>query len=292
VKIPDFKQHIAMLLVGLLYGTNYSIVKIITPEYILPFGLIVIRVAIATACFWLIGLSVNEKINWRADWVRIVLCAFFGVGINMLFFFKGVSLTTAINGSIIMTLTPVMVFVTSLILLKEKVTLLKVLGLAVGFLGAFLIIYSPGTGISLGNWRGDVLILLNAMSYGVYLVLVKPLMTRYTPITVAKWIFFFGFLLVLPVGWNEFTQIEWQALTAKVYFSMAFVIIGVTVIVYVLNIWALKKVNPSTVGVYIYVQPVFATLIASTFFGEILSIRHLIAALLVFAGVWLVVKRG
>lgn len=281
-----------MLLVGLLYGTNYSIVKIITPEYILPFGLIVIRVAIATACFWLIGLSVNEKINWRADWVRIVLCAFFGVGINMLFFFKGVSLTTAINGSIIMTLTPVMVFVTSLILLKEKVTLLKVLGLAVGFLGAFLIIYSPGTGISLGNWRGDVLILLNAMSYGVYLVLVKPLMTRYTPITVAKWIFFFGFLLVLPVGWNEFTQIEWQALTAKVYFSMAFVIIGVTVIVYVLNIWALKKVNPSTVGVYIYVQPVFATLIASTFFGEILSIRHLIAALLVFAGVWLVVKRG
>ncbi len=281
-----------MLLVGLLYGTNYSIVKIITPEYILPFGLIVIRVAIATACFWLIGLSVNEKINWRADWVRIVLCAFFGVGINMLFFFKGVSLTTAINGSIIMTLTPVMVFVTSLILLKEKVTLLKVLGLAVGFLGAFLIIYSPGTGISLGNWRGDVLILLNAMSYGVYLVLVKPLMARYTPITVAKWIFFFGFLLVLPVGWNEFTQIEWQALTAKVYFSMAFVIIGVTVIVYVLNIWALKKVNPSTVGVYIYVQPVFATLIASTFFGEILSIRHLIAALLVFAGVWLVVKRG
>lgn len=281
-----------MLLVGLLYGTNYSIVKIITPEYILPFGLIVIRVAIAAACFWLIGLSVNEKINWRADWVRIVLCAFFGVGINMLFFFKGVSLTTAINGSIIMTLTPVMVFVTSLILLKEKVTLLKVLGLAVGFLGAFLIIYSPGTGISLGNWRGDVLILLNAMSYGVYLVLVKPLMTRYTPITVAKWIFFFGFLLVLPVGWNEFTQIEWQALTAKVYFSMAFVIIGVTVIVYVLNIWALKKVNPSTVGVYIYVQPVFATLIASTFFGEILSIRHLIAALLVFAGVWLVVKKG
>lgn len=281
-----------MLLVGLLYGTNYSIVKIITPEYILPFGLIVIRVAIATACFWLIGLSVNEKINWRADWVRIVLCAFFGVGINMLFFFKGVSLTTAINGSIIMTLTPVMVFVTSLIMLKEKVTLLKVLGLAVGFLGAFLIIYSPGTGISLGNWRGDVLILLNAMSYGVYLVLVKPLMARYTPITVAKWIFFFGFLLVLPVGWNEFTQIEWQALTAKVYFSMAFVIIGVTVIVYVLNIWALKKVNPSTVGVYIYVQPVFATLIASTFFGEILSIRHLIAALLVFAGVWLVVKRG
>jgi len=281
-----------MLLVGLLYGTNYSIVKIITPEYILPFGLIVIRVAIAAACFWLIGLSVNEKINWRADWVRIVLCAFFGVGINMLFFFKGVSLTTAINGSIIMTLTPVMVFVTSLILLKEKVTLLKVLGLAVGFLGAFLIIYSPGTGISLGNWRGDVLILLNAMSYGVYLVLVKPLMARYTPITVAKWIFFFGFLLVLPVGWNEFRQIEWQALTAKVYFSMAFVIIGVTVIVYVLNIWALKKVNPSTVGVYIYVQPVFATLIASTFFGEILSIRHLIAALLVFAGVWLVVKRG
>ncbi|MEQ8580191.1 MAG: DMT family transporter [Marinoscillum sp.] len=292
MKFPDLKQHAAMLFVGLLYGTNYSIVKIITPEYILPFGLIVVRVAIATACFWLMGLAVKESIHWRTDWLRIVLCAFFGVGINMLFFFKGVSLTTAINGSIIMTLTPVMVFVTSLVLLKEKVTLLKVLGLAAGFLGAFLIIYRPGTELSLGNWKGDVLILLNALSYGVYLVLVKPLMARYRPITVAKWIFFFGFFLVLPVGWSEFTEIHWQTLPAKVYLSMAFVIIGVTVIVYALNIWALKKVNPSTVGVYIYVQPVFATLIASTFFGEILTIRHLFAALLVFAGVWLVVKKN
>lgn len=280
-----------MLMVGLLYGANYSMLKIVTPEYIGAFGFIVVRVVIATIAFWMVGFFIRERIDWKQDGGRIFLCALFGVGINMLFFFKGLSLTTAINGSIIMTLTPIMVFVMSLLLLKEKVRAYKVVGLLLGLSGAFLIIYREDTGTYQGNWLGDLLVFLNALSYGAYLVLVKPLLAKYQPLTIAKWMFLIGVFLVMPVGWGELMDIPWAAMPAKVYFSMAYVILGVTVLVYIINIWAMKRVSPSTVGAYIYVQPVFATLIASIFFGEVLTLKHLVAALLVFIGVWLVVSR-
>lgn len=219
------------------------------------------------------------------------MCALFGVGINMLFFFKGMSLTSAINGSIIMTLTPIAVLIISLIILKERITYLKITGLILGLIGALLIIYQPDLSLTQGDWRGDILIVLNALSYGTYLVLVKPLLTRYSPLTIAKWVFLIGFFIVFPVGWGEFRAIEWSAIPVPAFWAMGYVVIGVTVMVYLINIWAMKKVNPSTVGAYIYVQPVFATLIASIFYDEILTLKHLLAASLVFFGVWLVTKR-
>ncbi|MEQ9304521.1 MAG: DMT family transporter [Marinoscillum sp.] len=288
---PQIVRHLALLAVGLLYGANYSILKSVTPKYIEPFGFIVIRVAVGTILFWLVGLFNKQPIDWRKDGKQVVLCAFFGVGINMLFFFKGMSLTSAINGSIIMTITPIAVLIISLFILKEKITHLKVIGLAMGLVGALLIIYQPDISLSQGDWRGDILIFLNALSYGTYLVLVKPLLIKYSPLTLAKWIFTIGFFIVLPVGWGEFHTIEWATLPISAYWAMAYVVIGVTVLVYLVNIWAMKKVNPSTVGAYIYVQPVFATFIASIFYGEILTLKHLLAAALVFIGVWLVTKR-
>ena len=284
------KRHLALLFVGILYGANYSVVKTVTPEYIAPFGFIVVRVAIAAALFWMIGWGIQQKINWQEDGRRIALCALFGVGINMLFFFKGVSLTSAINGSIIMTLTPIMVFITSALIIKERITGLKITGLIIGFIGAFMIIYQGMDKGYEGDWRGDVLVILNAMSYGAYLVLVKPLLSKYDPITIAKWIFLIGFFVVLPVGWGEFWEIKWRTLPSKTYLGMAFVIIGVTFMVYIINIWAMKRVNPSTVGAYIYVQPVFAVMIASLFYHETLTVIHLLAAIMVFTGVGLIVR--
>lgn len=280
-----------MLFVGLLYGANYSILKVVTPEYILPFGLIVYRVAAATIIFWLIGWGVNEKIDWKADWKRLILCAFFGVGINMLLFFKGVSLTSATNGSIIMTLTPIMVFILSLFLLKDKFTNRKALGLVAGLMGAIIIIYKPEASLAQGDWRGDVMVLGNTISYGTYLVLAKPLLMKYQPITITKWIFLIGFFLVLPVGYHEATLVDWASWTTEAYLSMTYVILGVTVIAYLTNIWAMKRVNPTTVGVYIYVQPVFAILIANLFFDEFFTLKHVLASVLVFFGVWLVIRK-
>jgi drug/metabolite transporter (DMT)-like permease len=290
VNFENLKRHIAMLLVGLLYGANYSIMKTVTPAYLDAFGFLVLRVALASLFFIPLGLAIGEKINWRADGVRIFLSALFGVGINMLCFFKGLSLTTAINGSIIMTLTPIMVFMISVILTKEKIIKHKVIGLILGLSGVLLIIYKRDIQLSQGNWIGDVLIFINALSYGVYLVIVKPLLKKYKPITVAMWAFIIGFWFMLPFGWSEFANAQWSVIPFRIWLNIVYVILGATVIVYFINIWAMKKVNPSTVGAYIYVQPVFAMLIAAVFFGEVLMAKHLIAAILVFSGVWLVVK--
>jgi len=280
-----------MLAVGILYGANYSIMKTVTPQYLNPFGFLVARVGVAVVCFMAVGFLVGEKVNWREDGWRLFLSALFGVGINMICFFKGLSLTTAINGSIIMTLTPIMVFITSLVVLKEKLIGRKVIGLILGLAGAFLIIYKRDISISQGNWFGDLLIFINALSYGAYLVIVKPLLTKYKPITIARWAFFFGFFIILPFGWNEIQEVNWAVIPTQIYINMTYVIIGVTVIVYFVNIWAMKKVSPSTVGAYIYVQPVFATIIAALFFDEVLTLKHLIAAIMVFSGVWLVIKK-
>lgn len=289
--MENLKIYGALTLVSLVYGINYSILKIMIPDYMGPYGLTVYRVTISAAIFWLFYSFSKEKINWKADGIRLFLSALMGAGLNMLLFYKGISMTTAINGSIIMTLTPVLVLIWASTLNKEKITRLKILGVFIGLIGAIIIIVQPDSSISFGKWEGDLLVFLNAGVYAAYLVIVKPLMKKYKPLTIATWIFTMAIFIVLPAGWSEATQIDFAILPSKILLCMAYSIIIVTVMVYFLNIWTLVRVDSSVVGSFIYLQPVFATLTAILFFAESFQLRHLIAALFVFAGVWLVTKK-
>lgn len=261
------------------------------PDYVGPYGFIVFRVVISAIIFWAITAFNQEKIHWKTDGKSLFLCALTGVAINQLLFYKGISLTSAVNGSIIMTLTPVLVLIWAAVLIGEKITQTKIAGVALGLIGAVIILYQPHAIATEGNWRGDVLILLNGASYACYLVIVKPLMKKYQPLTVVKWIFTIAVFMVLPIGLNEATAIAPSLLPVKVWWSMGYAIIIVTVFVYFLNAWTLVRVDSSVVGAFIYLQPVFATMTALLFFGEVFLWKHLIAALFVFAGVWLVTKK-
>lgn len=280
-----------MVFVALLYGTNYAAVKLVTPALISPFGFLIFRVGLAGLLFWLIGALFKQKIDWRVDGYRILGCSIFGVGINMLFFFKGLSITSSVHGSIIMTLTPILVGILAAILLKEKLYRKKVFGLIVGLLGASIIIFQKTTVSNQSSIEGDILILLNAMSYGTYLVLAKPLLQKYAPLTLVKWFFLFGFIFLLPFGFSELDGIPWHEFNGIEWASFFFVIFGVTVIAYITNIWAMKRISPSTVGAYIYLQPVFASLIGVTFMDEVLNFQTILGASLVFIGVALAVAR-
>lgn len=281
----------ALTLVSLLYGANYSVLKVVTPLYIKPFGFIVFRVIIASCFFWLFYIFNQEKVNWKADGIRIVLCSITGVATNQLLFFKGISMTSAVNGSIIMTLTPITVLMWSYFLIGERITSRKVSGILIGLIGAIIILYTPDQNKVSGNWIGDLLILVNGTSYGCYLVLVKPLMTRYKPLTIMTWAFTIGILMVLPIGWSEASQVTPAMFPPKVWFSIAYAIVGVTVVAYFLNTWALIRVNASVVGAFIYLQPVFATTTAILFFQEVFLWKHLVASVFVFLGVYLVTKK-
>ncbi len=285
---------LALFIVALIYGLNYSIAKDVMPNYVKPFGFIFLRVTGATLIFWTLGLFVKEKSIEKEDFKKIAFAAFFGVGINFLSFFKGLSLTTPINASVIAVIAPIMVLIFSSILLKEKLTYRKIVGVFVGLFGAIiLILYGnssnlDGKDVILGNF----LVFLNAVSFGLYLVLVKKLATKYHPILFVKWLYLFGVIYIVPFSIQEAIEINWQTMPTTIYYKVGFVVLLTTCVTYLFNLFALTKLKPTTVGVFIYLQPVIATIYALIVGSDSLSFVKVVATIIIFLGVYLVTKDG
>ena len=272
-----------------IYAVNHTLAKGLMPDVIQPFGFILLRVSGAALLFWIISLFYpSEKID-RSDWFRIIACAFFGMVLNMLLFFKGLSLSTPINSSVVITLVPVLLLVMSFFFLKEKITWLKILGIGLGLIGALLLILfgiktqTNAPNISLGNF----FFIINATSYSIYLITVKPLVSKYSSITLMKWFFIFAVIINLPIGISEFTKVDWPNLTFDSTWKLTFVVIGTTVLTYLFNIYALKQLRPSTIGAFIYLQPVLATFFAVIMGADSLTTLRVLAAVLIFTGVFL-----
>lgn len=295
--VENLWAHLALLTVNLIYGANYVLAKDIMPDYILPNGLILIRVAGATLLFWIVRLFIWEKVN-RKDLILIAFCALFGVSLNQLFFFNGLNLTSPINSSIIMTSNPIMVVILAFFLLKERIQTLKITGVVVGTFGAvWLILLGNPHGSGTSSILGDVYIFINSLTYTLYLVLVKPLMSKYKPITVITLVFTFGlgYIMLYPPVWTELRLVDFSAIPAFIYWEIAFVIVAVTFLAYLLNIFALKIVSPSIASSYIYLQPVFAGIFAWLFvswlkadYVQDITLEKVFCSLLIALGVYLI----
>ena len=283
--------HGVLFFVTFIYGANYTIAKFALPEYIQPFGFIALRVTGAIIIFWLIhSLRIDEKVE-RKDFLRLVACGLFGIAINQMSFFYGLSLTQPINAAIIMTISPIMVFVVAYLIGREKIRPLKILGLVIGATGAYLLITRHGISWQSDTFVGDLFILINATSYAIYLVLVKPLMNKYNPLTVIKWVFVFGAVIALPAGMEQLLEVSWGDLPDKAVFSLFYVVLGTTVLAYLLNAWALSHVDSSTVGVYMYLQPVLATVVAVALKEDSLELQEVLYSFIIMLGVYLVSKK-
>jgi len=276
-----------------IYAANHTIAKGIMPVYIKPFGFILLRVIGATILFWIMSLwGPKEKIV-KKDWPRLIASAIFGMVINMLMFFKGLDLSTPINSSVIITISPIIVLILSAIIIKEKISLVKIIGIIIGFAGALSLILfgaeirQDAPNIPLGN----SLFIINATSYAFYLIMVKPLTAKYHAFTLMKWLFLTAVIINFPITISEFTAVEWTSLPFEAIWKMAFVVIGTTVLTYLLNIFALKHLKASTIGVFMYLQPLLAIIFAITLGADSLNTIKIIAALSVFLGVYLVTKK-
>ena len=248
------KVHLSLFLVSLIYAATFSIAKEVMPYYIKPMGLITIRVWGAISLLWVTHfLFVKESIYGKKDFLMLLKCAVFGVAANMLLFFKGLAITTPINAAILMVTTPLFVAFFSFFLLNEKVTKLKVIGLCFGVFGAILLLLGPSLSFNSSTLWGDVMVMTNAIIYAYYLIIAKPLLHKYSPLTVIKWTFFFGGLLVIPFGFTELKEVKWQAIPNSIWSAIIFLIIGATYITYVLNAWALRNANATLVGAYIFI---------------------------------------
>jgi drug/metabolite transporter (DMT)-like permease len=262
--MPRLLAHLALLVVAFVYGANYLIAKGLMPNLIGPSGFIVLRVLGGGGLFWAVRGVMRAAGRWervqRADLLRLAGCGLTGVAANQLLFFNGLNLTSPVNASLIMTVNPVLVLLVSAALLGTPVTARKIAGIALGMAGAGALLIMGARAETLHtSWQGDLMVLINATSYGFYLVLVKPLMAKYKPLTVIAWVFLFGAMFVLPIGAQQALAIDWSALEAVHWRGLAFVVLATTFLVYLLNIYALQHVQPTVVSIYIYLQPLLAT---------------------------------
>lgn len=283
--------HLAVIGANIIYGINYVVAKGIMPDYFPPRVAIVFRIVGATAIFWLAARFFPRPTIPKADYLRLALCGFFGIALNQIMFFEGLNLTTPINASIIMVGVPVLVLVFAQILLHERITRNKIIGIGLGMTGAVYLILHDGSFAS-GTFLGNLFIFINASSYAFFLVLVKPLMLKYSPITIMKWIFTFGLIYVLPVSVGLLGEPDYANIPFTIWLSVAYIVVFTTVIAYFLNNYSLKNISPTVNSAYIYLQPFLATMVALVAGKDRLTRYEIIAALFIFTGVYFVSFRG
>ena len=294
------KAHLALLFTNLFFAINLSAAKHLTSlQLAKPFGLNMVRVGVSAILFWilyLVEISVGKNLPAsrpvdKKDSMRFIWCALTGIAINQLLFLKGLSLTYPIHASLLMLTTPILIVFIAAWLLKERIGILKIAGLVLGITGAAVLVLAKGGSANSSDVvLGDILIITNAVSYTIYFILVKPLMLKYNPVMIMRWIFTIGLVMILPFGWIEFTQIQWNIFNAVDFTAMALVVITGTFVAYLFNIYGIKILGASVAGSYIYTQPFFATIIAMLFLKEELQLYKLAAAVLIFTGVYLANK--
>jgi drug/metabolite transporter (DMT)-like permease len=285
--------HIAMFIVALIYALNFAWAKLVMPQYIGAYGFILLRVSAAVVLFFISSLFIKQRLK-REDMLLVAISGIFGVALNMLSFFKGLELTTPINGALIMLTTPILVLLFSLVVLKEKLTFIKITGIILGLSGALILIYKgqnmSGTNAS-NPFLGNILVAVNAASYGIYLIMIKPLTSKYHPVVLLNWTFFFGLLYVIPFGASDLMKVDWQGIHSQIWWIIAFVLVCVTFLTYLLNGIALTVVSPAIVGAYIYLQPLLTGIIAIIGGHDMIHLHLAISALLIFVGVYFVSRK-
>ena len=276
-----------------IYGLSHTIAKEVMPTHIQGFGFVQVRLLGAAILFWLVSLFIPKQKIDRADFPKMLLCALFGMVINMLCFFKGIELSTPINSAVLITITPILVFVFSAILIKERLLLPRIVGVILGFIGALvLIVFGNEIRLDAPNIPlGNALFVMNASFFGLYLVLVKSLSAKYTTVHLLKWLFLFGFIMAFPISYPEFSEVSWSTLPFEAIWRFGYVIVGTTFMTYLLNVYALKQLKASTVGVFTYLQPLIGIGYAILVGADGLTVYKLVGGGVVLLGVYLVTKR-
>ena len=291
----SLRVHAALFFVALIYAANYSLSKDVMPKYMGPFGIVTLRIVGAALFFAVIKYFVapQDKISGRADNLRALACGVLGIGVNQLLFFSGLNLTSPISASLLQTIAPIVVVVASAFLLKEKITLPRVLGIGVGLVGAGLLILGRNAQAAVypNATLGNLFILANATVFGIYLVLSAPLMRKYHAFTVLARVFLVGAFIAVPFGWRDALTANYASFPLYIWLEIGYMVVFLTILAYLLNNWALKYASPALLGVYIYPQPVLAVLIAVALGKDHLTWGKAGQALLIFLGVWLVSQK-
>lgn len=289
-----WQGHLAILTTNFIFGLNTPIAKTIVPEWISPYALTLVRMSFATLIFWAVSLFATKEQVKSRDLVTIFFGALFGLVGAQLSFANALLYTSPVNISIIAAMTPVAVMLLAALVLKEPITLKKAAGVLIGASGALLIILNSAS-INTnreGNMIGNLLCLVNVITYAIYLVITRPVSQRYSPITLMKWMFLFSALISFPLGIGDVPEAKvFSAATSlNLLLRLSYIVVMATGIAYFLVPMALKRIRPTTVSMYNNLQPIVASIIAILIGQDVFSWDKPVAACLVFTGVYLVTQ--
>jgi drug/metabolite transporter (DMT)-like permease len=283
------RAHIGVLFTNFFFALNLSLVQYISPEPLGPYGVNLFRVAGSLLLFWMMAIvtrSKEDKPIRKEDWVRLALCGFTGIFLNQTLFIKGLTMTSTIHAALLMLSTPLVITGLAVFFLKEKLRLIQAIGLMLGLAGAAVLI-TDRTNMGADSLLGDGFILINAISYAIYFIIVKPLMQYYPPSQVVRWVFTFGAIGILPMGLPQALDLHASGMHLQQIMALITIVIFGTYFAYSLNIRGIQVLGAGVTGSYIYSQPIFATIIAILFLNDHPTPGKWLAAALIFLGVYL-----
>jgi drug/metabolite transporter (DMT)-like permease len=283
--------HIALLLVQMMFGSLPVIGKMVL-KVIPAFGLVGFRVGITAVCLVIFQrFRGNLRLADSKDYWRLFVLSVFGVSLNQVLFISGLSLTKASNSSLLAVTIPIFALTVGAVLGVEKLRFLKIVGILLAAVGVILLLDPRRASFSSETTLGDILIICNSFSYGIYVAASKETISRNGAIKSMTWLFIFAAMICIPLGAFSMRSVDFATVTPTIWLLIFYCAIISTALPYILNAWALARVNPSTVAVYVYLQPIFGFIMAVVFLNEEISILTVLAACLIFAGVFLVTKK-
>lgn len=288
--------HVALLAVQFIFGT-WPVMGKIALRAVPSSGLVAIRIGGAALAFLLLARVFGRLVvPRRADLARLAFYSLIGVVVNQSLSVKGLSLSTAVNAALINTSIPVFTLVVGALLGRERLTARAALGTLVAAAGVVYLIDPFRASLGGDKTAGNLMLVGNACAYGAYLAVSRDVFQRYGALTAITWVFAIGSLAAVPLGSYQLAQTDLRGVGLFIWVVLVYTVLVQTVGAYYLNAWALERVEPSTVAIYTYLQPLFAFTTAPLFLGssETPGVRHAVAAALVFAGVGVVTmgRRG
>lgn len=288
-----FAPHVALVAVQLIFGT-WPIVAKVALRALPSTGLVAFRVAgAAVALLVLLRARGRLVVPRRADLARLALYSLLGVVLNQFLFVKGLALSTVVNSVLLGTAIPVFALVVGALLGYERLSARAALGVVIAAAGVVYLIDPFRADLSGGKTLGNVMLVANAIAYGSYIAISQDVFRRYGALTSITWVFVLGCVVAVPFGGYYLADAPLARLDWHVWLAVAYIILVPTVGAYYLNAWALERVAPSTVAVYVYLQPLVAYAFAPLFLGaeEQWTARTFVAAALIFVGVAVVTLR-
>lgn len=286
------KGHVACTVAYLIFGINIVISKNLANSGILsPTGLFSLRAIGAAVLFWLISLGLPKERVEKNDLLKIFGASILGLYITQLTFLKAITMTTPMDASILTSLSPIMTMFFAALFLKEPITFLKVIGVMISFTGVLLLIFNSsgvGTGIASSSPLGAILMLINSLSFALYLGIFRPLIMRYSVVTYMKWMFLFAVVVSVPFNTRELMSVDYLGMPSKYVRELMFLIIMSTFVAYLLIPIGQKYLRPTLVSMYSYIQPIVAAIISVMMGMDMVGWQKIVAATLVFGGVVIV----